>query len=68
MPVGRIISTVSAKFFARILILATKIENEVELCYNIYYVEKNSRACRDPWSLRQMAIYYKVDVVTKRLA
>lgn len=38
---------------------------EVEICYNIKYVEKNERLENDPWSVRQTCVYQKFEYSKK---
>lgn len=38
---------------------------EVEICYNIKYVEKNNRLPDNPWSIRKTGIYQKFEYLKK---
>ncbi|KAL8757310.1 MAG: hypothetical protein Q9184_004242 [Pyrenodesmia sp. 2 TL-2023] len=40
-----------------------KPQNEIEFCYNVKHVSRNGRSgVRNPWSIRQIGIYEKLDV------
>ncbi|PMD49798.1 uncharacterized protein K444DRAFT_670634 [Hyaloscypha bicolor E] len=37
-----------------------------EICYNVYHVEKNHRQEGDPWSMRETAVYHKLNIPNRR--
>ena len=36
------------------------------MCYNMNYVEKNEHKRGGPWSLRELGVYHKFDLETRR--
>lgn len=38
----------------------------IEFCYNLQYMEKNNRRKGDPWSFRQSGVYQQISVSSRR--
>lgn len=50
--------TVSVRAFEKNIFNSDIQRAQLEICYNILYVEKHGRSLNDPWSLRQMGVYH----------
>ena len=48
------------------IVVAKRLDQKGELCYNVHHVEKNGRNRGDPWSLRQIGIYHQINLTTRR--
>ena len=51
-PIGRTAATGDLSYFS------------LEFCYNIKHIDRNDRPERNPWSIRQVGVYERFDVIT----